>query len=253
MEVAKFYLHLPSNSSLDKFPNNTLTEYRVCLPQTISLTRDWEVALTEIHYPHSWNNVQGNFQDRIYLRDQELDGMWEPLIVPPGHYSSVADLITKINEVVDEDDRFKDELQLSFETLNRKVTVHLQNKTEVYFSDIGQMLGFSPNTVISRTSTAERAVDLEHGFHDLYVYCDIIQSQYVGDALVPLLRILPVEGKDGERISKSFIRSQYLPVSRTQFETSEVNIKRDTGEFVPFELGRVLLTLHFRQSRPVNF
>ena len=246
-------MHLSSNSSLDKFPNNTLTEYWVCLPQTISLTGDWEVALTEIHYPHSWNNVQGNFQDRIYLRDQELDGMWEPLIVPPGHYSSVADLITKINEVVDEDDRFKDELQLSVDTLNRKVTVHLQNKTEVYFSDIGQMLGFSPNTVISRTSTAERAVDLEHGFHDLYVYCDIIQSQYVGDALVPLLRIVPVEGKDGERISKSFIRSQYLPVSIKQFETIEVNIKRDIGEFVPFEFGRVLLTRHFRQSRPVNF
>ena len=179
--------------------------------------------------------------------------MWEPLIVPRGHYSSVADLITKINEVVDEDDRFKDELQLSFDTLNRKVTVHLQNKVEVYFSDIGQMLGFSPNKVISSTSTAERAVDLEHSFHDLYVYCDIIQSQYVGDALVPLLRIVPVEGKDGERISKSFIRPQYVPVSRRQFETIEVNIKRDTGETVPFEFGRVLLTLYFRQSRKVNF
>ena len=89
------------------------------------------------------------------------------------------------------------------------LTLHLQNKVEVYFSDIGQMLGFSPNKVISRTSTAERAVDLEHSFHDLYVYGDIIQSQYVGDALVPLLRIVPVEGKDGERISKSFIRPQY--------------------------------------------
>ena len=96
-------------------------------------------------------------------------------------------------------------------------------------------------------------LDLEHGFHDLYVYCDIIQSQYVGDALVPLLRIVPVEGKDGERFSKSFIRPQYLPVSRKQFETIEVNIKPDTGEFVPFEFGRVLLPLHFRQSRPVNF
>ena len=53
MEVTQFYLHLPSNSSLDKFPNNTLTEYRVGLPQTISLTGEWEVALTEIHYPHS--------------------------------------------------------------------------------------------------------------------------------------------------------------------------------------------------------
>ena len=149
--------------------------------------------------------------------------------------------------------RFKDELQLSFDTLNRKVTLHLQNKVKVYFSDIRQMLGFSPNKVISRISTAEQAVDLEHGFHDLYVYCDVIQSQYVGDALVPLLRIVPIEGKDGERISKSFIRPQYLPVNRKQFESIEVNIKRDTGETVPFEFGRVLLTLHFRQSRSANF
>ena len=245
MEVAQFYLHLPSNSSLDKFPNNTLTEYRVCLPQTISLTGDWEVALTEIHYPHSWNNVQENFKNRFYLRNQEFSEVWEALIIPPGHYSSVVDVITKINEVISANDRFKDEMQLSLDTLNRKVTVHLRNKTEVYFSNIGQMLGFSPNTVISITSTAERAVDLEHSFHDLYVYCDIIQSQYVGDALVPLIRIVPVEGKDGERISKSFIRPQYLPVSRKQFETIEVNMKRDTGEFIPFEFGRVLLTLHF--------
>ena len=253
MEVTQFYLHLPSNASLDKFPTNTLTEYRVCLPQTISLTGDWEVALTEIHYPHSWNNVQGNFDNRFYLRNQQLDDMWEPLIVPPGYYTSAADLITKINEVINANGRFKDELQLSFDTLNRKVTLQLQNKVKVYFSDIGRTLGFSPNKVISRTSTAERAVDLEHSFHDLYVYCDMIQSQYVGDALVPLLRIVPVEGKDGERISKSFIRPQYLPVSRKQFESIEANIKRDTGESVPFEFGRVLLTLHFRQSRSANF
>ena len=208
MEVAQFYLHLSSNSSRNKFPNNTLTEYRVCLPQTISLTGDWEVALTEIHYPYSWNNVQENFKNRFYLRNQEFSEVWEALIIPPGHYSSVVDVITKINEVISANDRFKDEMQLSLDTLNRKVTVHLRNKTEVYFSDIGQVLGFSPNTVISITSTAERAVDLEHGLHDLYVYCDIIQSQYVGDALVPLLRTVPVEGKDGERISKSFIRPQ---------------------------------------------
>ena len=108
MEVAQLYLHLPSNSSLAKFPNNTLTEYRVGLPQTVSLTEDWEVALTEIHYPHSWNNIQGNFENRFYLRNQELDGMWESLIVPPGHHSSVADVITKISEVVSANNRFKD-------------------------------------------------------------------------------------------------------------------------------------------------
>ena len=72
-------------------------------------------------------------------------------------------------------------------------------------------------------------MDLEYGFHDLFVYCDLIQSKYVGDALVPLLRIVPVEGEVGQRVSKSFLRPQYVPVSRKQFETIEVNIKRDSG------------------------
>ena len=58
MEVTQFYLHLPSNSSLDKFPKNTLFEYRVGLPETIILSGDWEVALTDIHYPHSWNTFK---------------------------------------------------------------------------------------------------------------------------------------------------------------------------------------------------
>ena len=253
MEVTQFYLHLPSNSSLDKFPNNTLTEYRVGLSQTVTLTGDWELALTEIRYPHSWNNVRGNFQNRFYLRNQESSGPWEALIIPPGHYSSIEDILSKINELVDNEKSFSDHVKISYDTLTKKVTVHLQNEAKLYFGDTGYVLGFSPEEVISKSSTAEREVDLEHGFHDLYVYCDIIQPQYVGDTLVPLLRIIPVEGEDGQRISKSCVRPQYLPVSRKQFESIEVNIKRDTGEPVPFEFGRVLLTLHFRQSRPVNF
>lgn len=57
METTQFYPHLPSNSRLDTFLDNTLTEYRVGLPQTITLEGEWEVALTEIHYSHSWNNI----------------------------------------------------------------------------------------------------------------------------------------------------------------------------------------------------
>ena len=103
MEVAQFYFHLPSNSSLNKFPNNTLTEYRVGLPQTVSLIGDWEVGLTEIHYPDSWNNVQGNLQGRFYVWNQELDVMWEALIVSSGHYSSIEAIM---KELVDNEKRF---------------------------------------------------------------------------------------------------------------------------------------------------
>ena len=212
MEVTQFYLHLPSNSSLDKFPSNTLTEYRVGLPQTVSLTGDWEVALTEIHYPHSWNNVHGNFQDRFHVRNQELSGVLEVHIIPPGHYASIETILSKMKELVDNEKRFTDDVRFSHDTLSRKVTVHLQNNAELLFGDIKYVLGFSPTEVISKTSTAEREADLDYGFHDLFVYCDIIQPQYVGDALVPLLRIVPVEGKDGQRVSKSFLRPQYVPV-----------------------------------------
>ena len=171
----------------------------------------------------------------------------------PGHYSSVEDALQNRKELVDDKNRYTDDVRFSYDNLSKKVTVYLKNNAQVSLNDLAYMLGFTPNQIISKTTTGDRQVDLEYGFHDLFLYCDLIQSQYVGDALVPLLRIVPVEGEVGQRVSKSFVRPQYVPVSRKQFETIEVNIKRDTGESVPFEFGRVLLTLHFRQSQPQYF
>ena len=132
MEVTLCYLHVPSNSSLDKFPNNTLKEYHVGLPQTVSLTGDWEVALTEIHYPHGWNNVQGNFGNRFFLRNQELSGVWEALIIPPGHYSSIEDILSKMKVLIENVERFNDDVTFSYDTFTRKVTVQLQNNVELF-------------------------------------------------------------------------------------------------------------------------
>ena len=140
-----------------------------------------------------------------------------------------------MKELVDNEKRFNENVRFSYDTLSRKVTVLLQSNAELFFGYVGYVLGFSPKEVISQTSTAERGADLDYGFHDFYIYCDIIQPQYVADALAPLLRIVPVEGKDGQRVSKSFLRPQYVPASRKQFESIEVNIKWDTGETVPWE------------------
>ena len=73
--------------------------------------------------------------------------------------------------------------------------------------------------------------------------------QYVGDVFVPSLRFVPVEGLDGQRINKSILRPQYIPVDKKVFETIDVNIRRDTGESALFESGKVMLTLHFRESK----
>ena len=173
----------------------------------------------------------------------------------PGHYSSVEDVLQKRKELVDDENRYADDVRVSYDNLSRNVTVYLKNNAELSLNDMAYMLEFTPNQIISKTTTGDRQVDLEYGFHDIFLYCGLIQSQYLGDALVRLLRIVAVEGEIGQRVGKSFVCSQYVPVSREQFETIEVNcnIKRDTGESVPFELGRVLLTVHFRQSQHQYF
>jgi hypothetical protein len=71
----------------------------------------------------------------------------------------------------------------------------------------------------------------------------------VGDAQVPLLRIVPVEGRDGEMITRVFDQIEYCPLLQRRFQTVEIDIRDDTGSIVQFERGRVVVTLHCRKRR----
>ena len=48
------YVTLPSNSSMNFFPNNTLSSFTTKLQHQISLDGLYEVALTEIILPFNW-------------------------------------------------------------------------------------------------------------------------------------------------------------------------------------------------------
>jgi hypothetical protein len=68
MERTKqFFITLPSNSCMEIFPSNTVPNFKVKLPETISLTGDWEVALVEMQYAHTWSTIrQGVQQTFVY-------------------------------------------------------------------------------------------------------------------------------------------------------------------------------------------
>ena len=65
-----------------------------------------------------------------------------------------------------------------------------------------------------------------------------------------LLRIVPIEGHGGQMITKTYQHIYYLPLLQKHFSTIEIDIKKDTGERVPFELGKLVVTLHFRKQKP---
>lgn len=49
-----FYLSLPSNSSMEFFPDNTLTKFTTKLHTAIDLEGSYEVAVSEIMFPFNW-------------------------------------------------------------------------------------------------------------------------------------------------------------------------------------------------------
>ena len=88
-------------------------------------------------------------------------------------------------------------------------------------------------------------MDVNQGFYSLYVYCNLIEPRIIGDSEVPLLRIVPVEGHSGKMITKPYENIQYVPMLQKHFRTIEIDKKKDTGQRVPFELGKLVVTLHF--------
>jgi len=48
--MSRFYMTLPSNSSMDYYPQNSVAQYTTKLNGQIELDGEWEVGLTEISF-----------------------------------------------------------------------------------------------------------------------------------------------------------------------------------------------------------
>ena len=52
------YITLPSNSSADYFPDNTNSHYFTHLEERLRFEEgEWEVALADLSYQNTWNNI----------------------------------------------------------------------------------------------------------------------------------------------------------------------------------------------------
>ena len=86
------------------------------------------------------------------------------------------------------------------------------------------------------------------GITAIYVYCDIVQPQIVGNTNVHLLRTISVSGKSSDVITKTFTNIQYVPVQTKSFEHFEILLSSDAGDPMPFERGKVIATLYSRKQ-----
>ena len=99
---------------------------------------------------------------------------------------------------------------------------------------------------------SEWVANVEKGLNSLYVHFPLVEPIMVGDVQVPLLRIVPVEGRNGEMITRVFDPIQYCSLLQRRFQTVEIDIRDDTGSIVPFEKGWLVVTLHCRKRKELS-
>lgn len=101
----EFYVTLPSNSSMDYFPENTQSSYRTKLFSPIAISGEWEVALSEVFMPRSWFNVNShNNRYSVTLKKEEilpLDKVKYSIQLPDKVGENVEEFWASINKEIE--------------------------------------------------------------------------------------------------------------------------------------------------------
>jgi hypothetical protein len=259
MSSTQFYLTLPSNSKT----TNTAACFETSLPQQINLEGNWECALCDFIYPNTWFNV---LPDQATFQFFDLDNNTRHKIkIVPSRYETVQDLVKAINEAISfasKGQGFDKYIQLTYNELWKfvKLTVDQKHIKSLKFSEhVTYMLGFTHEQLTGSKDAemlkevALHPPDMHGGMHYLYLYCDVLQPQIVGNTLAPLLQVVNVEGRYMDIVNRTYISPHYVPVLKKCFSSIEINIKNDQNQLVTFAFGKCIVKLHFRKVQTNYF
>ena len=145
-----FRLTLPSNASMNFFPDNTLSNFTV-KPLLAINASEYECALAEIMYPNRFHNVREGY-NHIYInrtmRKRGVAVKEQIFTIQPGFYPSIKALIKAIWESGIKSIRKQDgdggaDSAFIFEQSNDHVTVIPRYQWTIRFGgDIAMLLGF---------------------------------------------------------------------------------------------------------------
>jgi hypothetical protein len=258
--MSHFYLTLPSNASMEIYPNNTVAKYTTKLPTSIELDGEWEVALTEIMYNNKWANISGE-----WLRYYEGGSWSQKYNLPNGVYTHKS-LTEKVRELLTEAGDKCGLVQLKQHHFSVDDIDIINEGRPVRGFDMSPrlalILGLQDYDVLKQDRSCYNSYTflgttpkplLKPSLTSLFVYCDILEHVPVGDTLAPLLRCVNIEGESGKRVGATFTFPMYIPVQKKVFDSVEINIMTETGDPAPFVDGPSTVTLHFRRTRNPYF
>ncbi len=239
-----FYVYLPSNNNF--LESNRSYKYVTKLAKDVSLNGRWEVALKEIHYPHSWATLTPHECSFVLARGEEGDN-WREVTIDSGYYSTGEALVEAIDRAIDDRD-----IVITYSPSSRRIEMTLPEQTTLHFAEpLSSMLGLGYGNVVCNSAMRRGMfpIDCSRGIDALYVYSDIVQTKLVGDTSVPILAVVPVTGEHGAMAFKEYSTPVYTDLSKDVFSTIEIYLMDSAGRSIPFEFGKLTVLLHFRKRQ----
>lgn len=254
-----FYMTLPSNSSIQHYPNNCASHFFTKLPQHVDLNGEYEVGLSEIQFSNTYFNVkEGEASFRYTLpQDNSEPPLFIDIVVPPGLYESNDAFVHTLTQMtktwLGNLSNSKSRLRFYYKRASKRISLTVyESGAKLTLSPALQKIMAFPDSEITGTGhvEAQGMMELNQDFRGVFVYCDLVNPRPVGDVLVPLLRIVPTGDQKRDIVHRIFTKPHYIPLSRFQFNTVEILLTSDTGKEIPFINGHTVVTLHFRRKRP---
>lgn len=252
-----FYLTLLSNSSMEYFPENKTTVFSTKLPKSLILEGEWYVGVVEVQYPCTIFNVQESenvvFTSKWMImpgEDAKYSLVHYKQKIPAMNYDSIEEVIAALNK------HTLPEITFQYNLITKLVTVACSNT----FVDLIKLstnlclqLGFEPDKNLIDNGIGTYSSNVCLGLpSQLFIYCDIIEPQIVGDTMAPLLRIVPLDPTIyvyGANKMHIFSPPHYVPVMRREFDVIEIDIRTSTGKKIPFQFGTTCIKVHFKKTK----
>ena len=107
-------------------------------------------------------------------------------------------------------------------------------------------------TIFQKTyESNKKAVAHINRINQIYIYSSIIEPILVGSVKVPLLKAIAMNKKfkDGEMFTKTIFNPMYIPISSSNINNIEINIRDDFGRPLNFSNeSKSSVTLHLRRK-----
>lgn len=213
---------------------------------------------------------QDNLMSRAFMhvlkKSKKLVARISSAKVPAGVYQSVQSILDVIQEGVKGVELLETNLKLQYDEKTQKTSINSKVIGCFYFSvneyELAHCLGIGeynqkpgpfPELYDLPYTTPEGAsAMLLFQEPALYIYTDFIDYSIAGNCEVPILRTVPVTGKEGTTQYVSFGDNKiWVRLNRGYINAVHVQILDSRGEKVKFKSGKALLVLQFKRVSPV--